>query len=577
MVVSHLEKGDAIPSLRRALLLALLASLPLPPQTANTGTVLGIVTDPTGAAVPAATVELEDTATGVVRAVTTNTAGRYVFVGVPPGTYSVKFAAPGFQHAVAPSIAVEVGKSSTVDIELKVGEVRQVIEVATAGVELQTLDSTISSTIGGDTLLLLPTLQRNVTSLLLLQPTAMPQQGPDQNSTLGGQVVGARSDQNSIVLDGGAVTNTVSGNSDYYTNFRGGQEGPIPTPVESIQEFRVATSNHTASFSGASGSETVLITKRGSNNFHGSLYETHQNDDLNANRWDRNRLRQARPESKDNRFGASFRGYIPRLPEAWKTYFFANYEGRRLVNNAQVSRTVPTDALRQGILRFRDASGNIVPYNLATSQQCGPQGNQICDPRSAGMNPLVRTLWSQYLPAGNDPNAGDGLNTIGFSAPARLPINSDFGVIRLDHSFGTNWQASASYRYYREDAAVTRQVDIGGLVPGDTRGVPASVAAIPRQPRYVVLSATGILKPNVTNESSFSFLRDWWSWPTTGAIPQVPGTAAALNTGGMVPVNLDVGGSRTRTWSSRSAGFRENLSWQKGTHLLRFGGTYARA
>ena len=257
-------------------------------------------------------------------------------------------------------------------------------------------DSTVGNTVGGDTLLLLPTLQRNVTSLLLLQPTSMPQQAPDQSSIYGGQVAGARSDQNSILLDGGDVTNGVSGNSDYYNNFRGGPEGPIPTPVESIQEFRVATNNPTASFSGASGSETILVTKRGSNNFHGSLYEFHQNDDLNANRWDRNRLGQPRPESKDNRFGGSLGGFIPGLRESWKTYFYFNYERRRLVNTSQFQRLVPTDLMRQGILRFRDASGNIISYDLATSRQCGAAGNSPCDPRGTGINPLVKQIWDKF-------------------------------------------------------------------------------------------------------------------------------------------------------------------------------------
>ncbi len=546
-------------------------------QSTNTATVLGLVTDPSGAVVPGASVQLQDTTTGVVRTVATNAAGRYVFVGVPPGAYSVRAMASGFQQTVAPTVAVEVSKSYTINLELQLGQARQVVEVySTPGAELQTLDATVGGTIGGDTLQLLPTLQRNVTSLLLMQPTALPQQGPNQNSTLGGQVAGARSDQNTIVLDGGSVTNTVSGNSDYYAAFRGAQEGPIPTPVESIQEFRVATSNPTASFSGASGGETVLVTKRGGNAFHGSLYEYLQNDNLNANQWDRNRLRQPKPESKDNRFGASLGGSIPGLPEAWKTFFYAHYEGRRLITSTQISRTVPTETVRRGILRFRDAAGNIIPYNLADSRQCGPQGSQPCDPRGTGLNPVVGSIWSRSLPAGNDFSVGDGLNTIGFSAPVRLPIESDFGVVRLDHSFGANWQATASYRYYKEDAAVTRQVDIGGLLPGHTLGVPASAASIPRQPRYLVLGVTGIITPNLTNESSFSFLRDWWSWPTAGAVPQASSATAALNISGMVPMNLDVGGTRSRTWSSRSFGLRENLSWQKGTHLFRFGGALTR-
>ena len=382
----------------------------LPAQSGSTGTVIGTVTDPTGAMVPAARIELEDIATGVVRAAVTNTAGRYAFVGVLPGTYSVKGAHPGFREMVVPQIAVEVGKSYTINLELSLGAAQSVIEVtSTPGAELQTLDASVGSAVGGDVLMMVPTLTRNVTSLLLFQPTSMPQQASTQGSTLGGQVAGAHSDQNSIVLDGGSITYGTSGNNDYLVNFQGGPEGAIPTPVESIQEFRVSTSNPTASFSGASGSETVLVTRRGSNAFHGSGYWYLQNDNLNSNTWDRNRLGQQRPESKDNRFGGSLGGFIPKLPDSAKTYFYMNYEGRRLVASTQVSRLVPSDTLRQGILRFRDAAGNIVSYNLAASTTCGAQGNSACDPRGLGLNPLVNTLWSKYEPAGNDFTQGDGL------------------------------------------------------------------------------------------------------------------------------------------------------------------------
>jgi hypothetical protein len=366
-------------------------------QTASTGTVLGLVTDPTGAVVPGATVELEDAATKAVRSVTTNAAGRYVFVALPPGTYSIRAAARGFQQAEVSSVVVEVTRSDTIDLQLSIGEARQTIEVtATPGAELQTLDSTVGSTIGGDNLLSLPALNRNVTGLLTLQAASMPQQGGSQSSYYGGQVAGAKSDQNSIMLDGGNVTSSVSGNSDYYTNYYGGPEAPIPTPVESIQEFRVSTTNHTASFTGSSGSQTVLVTKRGGNTFHGSAYEYLQNSDLNANSWSLNRIPQARPISRDNRFGGTLGGYIPGLPEKAKTFFFVNYEGRRELNSATVNRIVPTDTMKQGILRFRDAAGNIISYNLATSMQCGTSGNTVCDPRQKGLNPLISQMWNKY-------------------------------------------------------------------------------------------------------------------------------------------------------------------------------------
>jgi carboxypeptidase family protein len=552
-------------------------------QSANTGTVIGVATDPSGAVVPGARVELQDVTTGLSRTVLTNSAGQYFFPGVPPGTYSIKASHAGFSEFTMPQVAIEIGRSYTVNVQLEVGTSQQVVEVKSRpGAELQTLDSSVGSVVGGETLMMVPTLTRNVASLLLFQPTSVPQQASTQGSSYGGQVAGAHSDQNSIVLDGGNVTNGTSANSDYFVNFDGGPQAAIPTPVESIQEFRVSTSNHTASFSGASGSETILVTKRGSNEFHGSGYWYLQNSDLNANTWTANRLDQARPQSRDNRFGGSVGGYIPKLQHAAKTYFYMNYEGRRLVAEQEYSRIVPTDTLRQGILRFRDASGNIIPYNLAFSQLCGAQGNSACDPRGIGLNPLVNQLWSKYEPEGNDPSQGDGLNTTGFTAPLALPTSSNFGVVRLDHSFGSMWQAFGSYRIYKEISAVNRQVDIGGLMAGDVKGQPASVSNLPTQPRYVVFGLTGTLSPTLTNELNLSYVREWWYWNTASAFPQVPGTSAALELGGnstnpLLPINLNTTGARQRLWNGHNYNLADNVSWLKGTHFIRAGGTFSHA
>jgi hypothetical protein len=551
-------------------------------QTASTGTVIGTVMDPSGAIIPGVPIELRDIRTGVVRTTISNEAGRYAFPGVLPGTYALKASLSGFQDAVVPQAVVELGKSYTVDFQLQIGTVVAEVTTATAGAELQTLDASVGTVVEGDSMLLMPSMSRSATSLLLFQPTSIPQQASTQNSTLGGQVAGAHSDQNTIVLDGGNVTNGISANNDYFVSFNGGPEGAIPTPIESIEEFRVSTSNPSASFSGSSGSETVLVTKRGTNEFHGSAYLYLQNDELNANTWERNRFGQVRPESRDNRFGASLGGYVPKLSESAKTYFYMNYEGRRSIASSQFSRQVPTETLKRGILRFRDATGNIISYDLSRSAACGAQGNSACDPRGLGLNPLVGTLWNNYEPVGNDISQGDGLNTTGFSAPLSLPISSDFGVLRLDHAFGSKWQAFTSYRYYTETAAVNRQVDIGGLLPGHTKAQPASAATIPREPRYVVLGLTGILSPTLTNEVNFGYLRDWWYWNTASVFPQLPGTAAALAMGGNVttqlqPISFRTNDARQRAWSGHNYNFRDNVSWQKGNHFIRAGGTYSKS
>jgi hypothetical protein len=566
-----------------ALLCLGIAAVALYAQSANTGTLIGTATDPSGAVVPRAHLELKDISTGVTRSAISNAAGQYSFPGLPPGFYSVKASGTGFREFTVPRIAVEIGQSYTVNVQFEIGTSQQVVEVtATPGAELQTLDASVGSAVGGETLMMVPTLSRNVASLLLLQPTSVPQQASTQGSSYGGQVAGAHSDQNSVVLDGGNVTNGTSANSDYFVNFNGGPQAAIPTPIESIQEFRVSTSNHTASFSGASGSETILVTKRGSNEFHGSGYWYLQNSALNANSWTSNRLGIARPQSRDNRFGGSLGGYVPGLMNSAKTYFYMNYEGRRLVAQQVYSRIVPTDTLRQGILRFRDSSGNIVAYNLASSQFCGAQGNSACDPRALGINPLVSQIWNKYEPAGNDSSQGDGLNTTGFTAALPLPTTSDFGVVRLDHSFGSKWQAFGSYRIYKEVSAVNRQVDIGGLMPGDVKGQPASVANLPWQPRYVVVGLTGTLTPTLTNELNLSYVREWWYWNTASAFPQVPGTSAALELGGnnansLLPINLNTTGARQRLWNGHNRNLADNVSWLKGTHFIRAGGTFNHA
>jgi len=302
-------------------------------------------------------VELRDSATGAIRVTTTDNSGQYTFAQVAPGVYAVTVVGSGFAKAMVPSVMVEVGKTSTINVSLKLGNISEVVEVRSPpGAELQTLDATVGNTIRDEQLRALPTLDRNTTSLLLLQPLSMPQQFSSQSSRFGGQVAGARSDQNSFLLDGGEITNPTSGNSDYWKAFNGGPEGSIPTPVESIQEFNVETNNPSGSqsLSLGGGAQVVMVTKRGTDQWHGSLYEVYHGSVLDANRWDANRLGRPRPNVVDNRFGGSPGGQF--LPDPWKTYFYVNYEGRRRHEATFVTRLVPSATLRQGILRFKDGA-----------------------------------------------------------------------------------------------------------------------------------------------------------------------------------------------------------------------------
>jgi hypothetical protein len=243
--------------------------------------------------------------------------------------------------------------------------------------------------------------------------------------------------------------------------------------------------------------------------------------------------------------------------------------------------------LRQGILRFKDGAGNIISYPLQPgniANLCGPSGTASCDsPRHLGMAPAISQLW-QLEPPGNDISQGDGLNTIGFSAFGKLPTTGNLGVIRVDHSFGPRLQWTATYRHYTEDAGILRQADIGGILPGDTLGVPTINSSIPRQPRYLVTGLTANITSNLTNDVHLSWLRDWWQWISLPPFPQVPGIPAALVPGGdtivqgipaaLVPVNIDTQNSRNRLWNSHGVALKDDAAWLRGRHLFRFGGSF---
>ncbi len=557
------------------IVLALLLSLSVTAlaQTSATATVSGTITDANGAVLAGAEVELTDPATNRSQKLATNSEGRYLFPTVLPGGYKITVTAKGFRQAVVPALKVEIAKAYTVNLTLEVGNVGEVVEIiAGAAVELQKLDATVGTVIGGERLLRLPTINRSAAALLSVQPLVQPTRG--QGVLGGGQVAGARSDQSTFNLDGADASDLVAGTSGYTAGAIDFQ-GPtpmIPVPAESVEEFRVGTTNPNATFGRSSGGQVSLVTKRGTNSAHGSAYWYHQNDDLNANTWDFNRVGIRKPELKDNRFGGSLGGPI------WKDklFLFGHYEGRRFPRSVGITRLVPTSTLKQGILRFNDAAVNVGSYDLKTSRLCGT-GNQQCDPRGLGISPVISNFWSKF-PAGNDVTLGDGLNTIGFRAPADNTVRMDFGVARLDYIFNENWRLDATYRYSTQKVNDVGQVDIGGFISGKP-GVAVPLAATPVEPRFTSAKLTGQFSPTLVNEFTFGYSRNWWAYKRQKPVPQVPGSAGAL----MAALNfldqgfeVDTQRARSRIWRDHIWQFGDNLNWVKGSHTLQFGGNYRR-
>src|SRR3984957_5574774 len=341
-------------------------------QSVDTGT----VSDPTGAVVSGASVKLMDPSTAVERNTTTANDGHYTFASVPPGTYDISVSKSGFSTTKADKEKVTVGKTFTVNISLQIGGGNTVVEVTATGTELQTSDATVGTTITGDALDALPGLGRDVSTFVTLQPGGAPD----------GSVGGANQDQNSFQLDGGNNSSDMDGTQNTYTaSFAGdptgglvnnevtgtapggspgggGPTGVMPTPADSIEEFRVATSNQTADFNGSAGAQVQLVTKRGTNQWHGTAYEYYLDNTWGANTFNNNASDSPKPSYHYNRFGGSAGGpIISKNVLGGKWFFFANYEGFRWPSSTTVTRIVPSAAMDQGILQFAGAAYNLNP------------------------------------------------------------------------------------------------------------------------------------------------------------------------------------------------------------------------
>src|SRR6266481_5763006 len=496
-------------------------------QAASTGTVAGTVTDPSGAAVAGAAVTLVDPSTNDSRKTTTNETGRYLFANVPPGTYNMTINKTGFRVAKFTGQIVTVGSAITLNATMELGSVSQIVEVTANGAELQTLNATVGNSAGGELLQSLPSIGRDSSTFVTLQPGVSPD----------GSVAGAVVDQSTFMLDGGQNTNDMDGSMQVYTpsfagdptggivsnQIGGSPTGVMPTPIDSVEEFKVNTANQTADFNSSAGAQVQVVTRRGTNSWHGTAYEYYFNNGFNANTWDNKAvlpvdggpLRQ--PYYHYNRFGAAGGGpIIPKTILGGKTYFFGNYEGFRWNNSQTYEVAVPSADMRAGILTFAG-----VNYNLNTGTNCGASGTVQCDPRGIGINSLVQQMWNKFEPIGNDPGCTgsptqgpltgsrcDGVNQIGFKSNVTLPYTSNFAVARLDHDFGPKWHFNTSYRYYKLVRSTTNQIDVGGFFPGDTLGTPTALSVRPQQPWFFVAGLTTNISSNTTNDFHYSYLRN---------------------------------------------------------------------
>ena len=393
------------------------------------------------------------------------------------------------------------------------------------------------------------------------------------------RVSGAVDDQNTVTLDGIDITQNIvaTGTS-------------IPTPADSVEEFRENVANPSATMMRGSGAQVTLIGRHGSNAFHGALYEYFQNTDLNSNTWDNNRAGLAKAIIHDNRFGGRLGGPIFKN----KTFFFGNYEARRFNSVAQVTRTVPTALLRQGIVQFQGPTG-VEQFNLKTAAICnapaGGVGTTACDPRGLGIDPSVAAQFAD-LPLPNL-SGGDGLNTGSYFANVPTPIQTDYGVMRLDHTVNEKLTLNASFTYFRSDQVASSDVSI-------LNGKASSAITSPQRGIVPSLQATWQISPTWLNISRIGWVRDTSqsnaTSPTKAAgILNIPGSQTAdgpvaLAIGSGVssfidsPIDLDTQRARFQGAWSQNGQLMDDVTKTWGKHEIRFGGqldrinfTHARA
>jgi hypothetical protein len=570
---------------------AVCAAAPAWGQAIATGTIVGTVTDNSGAVVAGATVTIVDKATGDTRTTTTNDVGHFIFQNVNPSTYVIKFKKAGFAELDVTNATVTVGSQLTESVQMKLGSVSTTVTVTeTAGAELQTMNATVGETLGTTQLSALPAEQRDVSTFLELQPGVSPD----------GSVAGAVVDQSTFMLDGGQNTNDMDGSMGVYTpsfagdptggvnTFNGQPTGVMPTPIDSIEEVKVNTAGQTADFNSSAGAQVEMVTKRGTNNWHGTAYDYYLDNNFSANSWTNNANDVPVPSYHYSRFGFAGGGpIIPKQILGGKTYFFGNYEGWRYPESQTFSRAVPSASMDLGLLSVAGTYYNLNPHAVTYNGTTYPGTNY--DPRGIGINPVVQKMWQTYMPPSNAGCAGlsssycDGVNVLGFDGNMLTPQRQDFAVARVDHDFGSKWHFMSSWRFFRYTRAATSQVDIGGAVSGDKLGVPSSISSRPQQPWYLVAGLTTNVSSNVTNDFHFSYLRNFWAWETDNAPPQ-PGTnsSGVLEPFGerhlevLAPYNVDAQDVRTRFWDGKDYFLRDDVTVLHGNHLFQFGGNYQR-
>jgi len=545
-------------------------------QTGTGGTILGTVSDPSGALVPNVQVTITNTGTNQSIQRTTNGAGEYLAPDLQVGRYSIRAEASGFKTVEQKDVVLNVGARTRVDIKLQLGNTQQSITVEATAIAVQSESGEVSDVVTGRQVSQLATNGRSLYGLAALMPGASSDMVDFQNPTpVGGDSMvsfnGLRQSHNLFMIDGG---------EDYD---RGGSGNISVMPsVDAVAEFRSLTSNYGAEYGISSAATFTMVFKSGTKDFHAGAWEFFRNDALDAGNYFTNASGQKPPELRFNTYGFNVGGpvFIPKVynKDRDKTFFFYNMEWRKLIQGGLYNQTVPPTSEYGGQFNspiYVPKASQLSPALQAQFSALGLTpgeafpGNKI--PASL-LNPQAQIL----LQTGIFPAPNSGGQFIGGS---KLPTDVREEIVRIDHRF--NDKLAVFGHWVDEQISQTYGVSQweGDNMPtvGDVFGNPSYSG---------VIHATYSISPTLLNETAFNYNGNRINITPTGIyqrpsnldIPElfpgnndnrIPGINLSSNTG----ANYDVS---SWPWKNKADDYqiRDDLSWIKGAHQLKFGGSW---
>ena len=492
----------------------------------------GVVTDPTGAVVPNAALELSSSETGLKREGKTDADGLYSFSQVPPGPYNLTVKVGGFASKTVNGLRLLVGSPATVNVRLEVGQITETISVSADAVQINTQDASLGNNFGTKAILQLPFEARNVAGLLSLQPGVTFAGANAPNSYRGGNVNGGKNDQANVTLDGVDVNDQQD--RDPFTSV-------LRVTLDSVQEFRVVTTNANAELGRSSGAQISLVTKSGTNELHGSGYWFVRNKFSNANSFFNNANGVKLAKLNRNIYGGSLGGALIKN----KLFLFGNYEARKDRREDSVLRTVPSASLREGNVRYIRPDGSIATLTAADMRtRIDPLG---IGPSTAALNVL------RAYPLPNDAAAGDSINTSGFRFNSPIKLDWQTYVAKLDYVVGSSGKHNLFVRGNLQDDKDTDVSQFPGMAPNNTNL---------SNTKGMAIGLTSVLKPTMVNNFRWGLTRVGLENSGVSLLPFTTfRTISALN-----------GTTRPFIRKTPVQTIANDFSWTKGSHDVKVGG-----